>query len=186
MEEPWLGGAVDRAREPDDGIVQAMPAGEVRRKARKLLRRCTFFTLLPKLNIRSLSHVMGPDRQGHLKVQRKESLRPRIYTGSKQATPRKNVKQVSLSRYLREAPVGSRSPPLLITGGDQIIGLRALLKANSGGVTNFFFYSVASITLSTIPYRFLTALEQRTSFSSEYFLYFEAHLNIECIMVRIM
>jgi hypothetical protein len=151
IEEAGLDDAVDRAREPDDGIVQAMPA-EVRRKAKKLLRRCTFFSLLPKLNIRSLSHVMGPDRQGHLKVQRKESLRPRIYTGSKQVTPRKNVKQVFLSRYLREAPVGSRSPPLLITGCDQIIGLRALLKANSGGVTNFFFYSVASITLSTIPY----------------------------------
>lgn len=38
IEEAWLDEAVDRAGEPDDGIVQAIPASEVRRKAKKLLR----------------------------------------------------------------------------------------------------------------------------------------------------
>lgn len=38
IEEAWLDEAVDRARELDEGIVQPIPASEVRQKAQKLLR----------------------------------------------------------------------------------------------------------------------------------------------------
>ena len=38
LAEDWLAEALRRARDLDDGIVQPVPAGEVRRKAQALLR----------------------------------------------------------------------------------------------------------------------------------------------------
>ena len=61
FDEEWLLEAQRRAQELDDGVVQPIPAEEVRKKAQALLRLATSFIQMQRLNILNLSLFMNKE-----------------------------------------------------------------------------------------------------------------------------